>query len=320
MPNNRFSIKKTFLKWIRLKNPKQFMHLSSLLLLFILFAATPIVLALMPKISVEDLTKEADVIVIGDIKEVNSSWNLWRTMVYTYSSVSVEKYIKGTGSETLTIITEGGTVEDSGMWVEDTPGFTKNEKVLVFLKKAGREFRVAGLVQGKYIVENEELRDRSGEKVSLNDFLRRVEDAIPPQDAVTPIRTQAAQASLEAPGFGVILAVTSLLVVTIRRRKKMKMKIKFFDFRIGNLTQLSLNQQIYSSKIKTSSILDFNTLATSYASFNEGLYFPFSRKTIVSLLTPTLLASSSWVKSYLARSSLILVFIIFRLLRQDNTR
>jgi hypothetical protein len=49
--------------------------------------------------------------------------------------------------------------------VEDTPVFIKNETVMVFLKKAGREFRIAGLVQGKYIVENEEVRDISDEKV-----------------------------------------------------------------------------------------------------------------------------------------------------------
>jgi hypothetical protein len=194
---------------IRLKNPKQFKHISFVLLLFILFTATHIVSASMLKISVEDLTKEADVIVIGDIKDVESRWNLWRTMVYTYSTVSVEKYIKGTGSEKLIIITEGGAVGELGVWVEDTPVFTKNETVLVFLKKAGREFSVAGLVQGKYIVENGEVRDISDEKVSLKDFLRRVEDAISPQDAATP----AAQVSPEAPGFGMAIGIVGVLAV-----------------------------------------------------------------------------------------------------------
>ncbi len=104
-------------------------------------------------------------------------------MIYTYSTVSVEKYIKGTGSETLTINTEGGTVGDSTVLVEEVPIFTKNETVLVFLKQAGREFSVAGWAQGKYIVENGEVHDISGEKTALKDFLRRVEDAIPPQDA-----------------------------------------------------------------------------------------------------------------------------------------
>ncbi|MCZ7380891.1 MAG: hypothetical protein O8C64_04870 [Candidatus Methanoperedens sp.] len=192
---------------IRLRNPKKFMRASFVLLLFILFAVTPTVSASMVKISLEDLTKEADVIVIGDIKEVESRWNFWRTMVYTYSTVSVEKYIKGTGYEKLTIITEGGTVGNSGVWVEDVPEFTKNKTVLVFLKKAGSEFSVAGWAQGKYIIENEEVRDISGEKVSLKNFLRRVEDAIPPQDAVTPVRTQA------APGFEMLFGMLGVLAL-----------------------------------------------------------------------------------------------------------
>ncbi|VVB55941.1 Uncharacterised protein [uncultured archaeon] len=201
---------------IKMKDQLQFIHVSFVLLLFILFAATPVVSALMVKMSVEDLTKEADVIVIGDIKDVESRWSQERTPINTYVMLSVENYIKGgEGQETLTIITQGGSKWGFTVWVEDAPDFTKNEKVLVFLKKAGREFSVAGWAQGKYIVENEEVLDRSGEKVSLKDFLRRVEDAIPQQDAATP----AAQASPESPGFGVLMALTGLLVVMMRRGK-----------------------------------------------------------------------------------------------------
>ena len=197
--------------------------ISFVLLLFILFAATPVVSALMIKMSVEDLTKDTDVIIIGNIKEVESRLNFWRTEVHTYSTVSVEKYIKGIGHGTLTIITEGGNAGDSGVWVEDTPVFTENEKVLVFLKKAGCEFRVAGWAQGKYIIENEEVLDRSGEKVSLNDFLRRFDDALQKGEIRLPDTVRvitvdamaeeypdassspAAQASPKAPGFGVIM-------------------------------------------------------------------------------------------------------------------
>jgi len=206
-------------KMIKTKNPKKFVRASFVLLLFILFAATPVVSALMVKISMEDLTKEADVIVIGDIKEVESRWSLGRTTINTYVTLSVENYIKGgEGQETLTIITQGGSKWGFTVWVEDAPDFTKNEKVLVFLKKAGREFNVAGLVQGKYIIENEEVRDISGEKTSVKDFLRRVEDAIPPHDTVTPVRTQA------APGFEMVLGIVGVLaiwqILSARRNEK----------------------------------------------------------------------------------------------------
>ncbi len=203
---------------IKVKNFGQFMRASSVLWPFIFFAAIPVVSASITKTSVEDLTGEADVIVIGDVKEVASRWNLWRTTIYTYSTLSVEKYIKGTGHETLTIITEGGTVGDLSMWVEDVPVFTKNETVLVFLKQAGNEFSVVGWIQGKYIVENEYVRDLSDEKTSLKDFLRRVEDAIP-EDAATHVRTPAAQASPETPGFEMVLGILGILAVWWRLKK-----------------------------------------------------------------------------------------------------
>ena len=66
-----------------------------------------------------------------------------------------------------------------------------------------------------------------------------------------------------------------------------------------------------SSNINNSSIVVCNTFATSWASLREGLYFPFSMKRMVSRLTPTFLARSSWVKSYRALSSLIRVLISF---------
>lgn len=51
------------------------------------------------------------------------------------------------------------------------------------------------------------------------------------------------------------------------------------------------------------------TCARSYASFNEGLYLFFSRKTMVSRLTFTFFASSSWVRLNLALNSLIRLVI-----------
>lgn len=44
--------------------------------------------------------------------------------------------------------------------------------------------------------------------------------------------------------------------------------------------------------MKTSSMLVSNILAILYARIRERLYFPFSKKRIVSLLTPTLYAKS----------------------------
>jgi len=198
---------------IKTRKPGKIISAWFVLLLFIFLAVTPVVSAIMTKIIVEDLTKEADVIVIGHIKKVESRWSLGRTAINTYATLSVEKYIKGAGKETLTIITEGGSKWGFNVKVEDTPEFTKNENVLVFLKKAGSEFSVTGWVQGKYNVENENVRDISGEKIPLEDFLSRIDNAIPPQDAAAPARTPA------APGFGLVLWVMGVLAVWRRLKK-----------------------------------------------------------------------------------------------------
>lgn len=69
------------------------------------------------------------------------------------------------------------------------------------------------------------------------------------------------------------------------------------------------NLSVYSSNSKISSMFDLRALATLKAKFNEGLYFPCSKKTIVSRRTSAKFANSSWVIFNFALSSLILFFI-----------
>ncbi len=117
-------------KWVKVQK----MMVSMLMILTLLTAAAPYASASMLKLSVEDLTGQADVILIGEVREVVSRLGADRNMVHTYTTLSVDRYIKGdTTEKTVTIITEGGEAGDYGVWVEDMPGFTKNESVLVFL-------------------------------------------------------------------------------------------------------------------------------------------------------------------------------------------
>jgi hypothetical protein len=186
------------------------MAATILILIVALLTISPAVSASMTEIIAGNLTRESDAIAIGNITQLESRWNLGRTMIYTYSTLSVEKYIKG-GEEqkTLTIVTEGGTVDESGVWVEDVPVFTKNEKVLVFLKRAGREFSVVGWAQGKYTIENGEVRGIGGERTPLDDFLHQIGNALPPSSSATPVKTP------EAPGFEALVGFLGLL--TVRR-------------------------------------------------------------------------------------------------------
>ncbi len=162
----------------------------------------------MEKMSLEDLTREADVILIGDIVDVQSKWGLERDKIYTYSTVFVERYIKGgTGEEKLTILSEGGRIGTLFIWVEDTPTFLKDEMVLVFLKKSGKEYSVVGLSQGKYTLKNGVLTGLEGEKTQLKDFLSQIE-AVTPQE-----KSSMQQETRRTPGFEAIAGFSMLIAV-----------------------------------------------------------------------------------------------------------
>ncbi len=161
----------------------------------------------MTEIGVDDLAREADVIAIGSVKEVDS--HLTGASVYTYTSLSVEKYIKGNDSRgTLTVTTEGGCDLGFCVWVEDTPAFTKNETVLVFLNRSGNEYSVAGWAQGKYIIEEGSIRSGWDNRTEpLENFIQRIRDAISTQKATMPAATKG------MPGFEALFGILGLLAI-----------------------------------------------------------------------------------------------------------
>jgi hypothetical protein len=162
--------------------------------------------------SVEDLIRGADIILIGNIVDVQSKWGLQRDKIYTYSTVSVERYIKGgTGEENLTIISEGGRVGKLFIWVEDTPTFLKDQTVLVFLKKSGKEYNVVGLSQGEYTLKNGVLTGQNGEEIKLKDFLSQIEAMVPQQESPMQTKTQKISGFEAIAGFSVLIAVRRIM-------------------------------------------------------------------------------------------------------------
>ncbi|MCX9011577.1 MAG: hypothetical protein OIN66_10710 [Candidatus Methanoperedens sp.] len=179
----------------------------------VLLGIQPVALALMKPMSVGELTGEANVIAIGDIKDTESRWGINKSIIYTYSTISVNRYIKGgNGEETLTIISDGGRVGSLFIWVEDTPTFLKDEKVLVFLKRDGKEYRVVGLAQGKYTLKNGVLIGSGSEKTPLLEFLQQIESVIPVSDILAQTKIQG------TPGFEA--AAVFLVLISAKRNRK----------------------------------------------------------------------------------------------------
>jgi len=138
--------------------------------------------ALVIKKSVEELTYEADAILIGEVEDIESRWNKERTLIYTYVSVSVTEYIKrileiGEPKE-ITVKVPGGEVGDIGLKVSDTPEFREGEEVFLFLRIEELPiFRIAGLFQGKYIIEDGKAKNEVLEReISLDIFIDQIEE------------------------------------------------------------------------------------------------------------------------------------------------
>ncbi len=151
--------------------------------LIIGFFATQ-VSALVIKKSIQELTYEADFVLIGKVKDMESRWNKEKTLIYTYVTVSVAKYIKkileiGELKE-ITVKVLGGEVDDIALKVSDTPEFMKGEEIFLFLRIEELPiFRVAGLFQGKYTIEDDRVKNKVLKReIPLDSFIDQIEQII----------------------------------------------------------------------------------------------------------------------------------------------
>ena len=140
------------------------------MLSFITCQTSPAI-ALMIELGLEDLTKEADFILRGEVTEMKSEWNADKTVIYTHITLNVKERIHGRHeANTITIKQRGGKVDGIGMAVSDSAVFMKGEDVIVFLKpestpqvarlqQAGRGVitEIVGKEQGKYRIAKDEI-------------------------------------------------------------------------------------------------------------------------------------------------------------------
>ena len=126
------------------------------------------------KLSLQDLARKSDAIVVGEVEQTVSRWDDQGKEIYTYVTVRVTDQVKGRknqkgqkGPETLTLRQLGGQVDKIASVVPGMPEFRKGEEVVLFLsqKDAAGYPWVVGLQQGKYSV----VTDENGLKQVRND-------------------------------------------------------------------------------------------------------------------------------------------------------
>ena len=88
--------------------------------------------------------EKADYIIEGTVEKVESRWNQERSGIFTYTELTIEKYVKGApfADNRLQIATPGGTVGESSQWVEDQPIFHEGKRIRIYFEEVNGEFLV----------------------------------------------------------------------------------------------------------------------------------------------------------------------------------
>jgi hypothetical protein len=128
-------------------------------------------------LSTELLTQDSDLVVLGEVIEVESFWNRDKTLIFTRAQVYVYDRVKGDAETFPTKVTVeyvGGLVGEVGLRVSDAPVLKPDETVVLFLKRVpsqqdgiGMVHEIVGGAQGKYFVGEDMIARKDGFTVLL---------------------------------------------------------------------------------------------------------------------------------------------------------
>jgi len=130
------------------------------------------------ELTLEEKTREAELIVEGKVTATRSEWNADHSRIYTHVTITVNEYLKGASSEQTVVVTHlGGEVGEVGEIYSGAVRFEEDEEVLVFISRdqQGR-YGVTGGSQGKYSVTRDESTDER--MVAKNRPLRELKQEI----------------------------------------------------------------------------------------------------------------------------------------------
>lgn len=124
--------------------------LASVLLVLIL--STALSATTVERLSLEDLSIRAHLIVHGTVRSSESQWTADRKLILTTTIIETTEAIKGQAPRLLQVTTIGGRVGNTVLHVAGMPVFKPGEDAVVFVEQAGACETVLGLGQGKFSV------------------------------------------------------------------------------------------------------------------------------------------------------------------------
>ncbi len=125
-------------------------------------------LAIMTGMSTEELTRASEIVIRGEVENVQVQWSKDGETIFTSVTIRSIDFIKGKSRlKKIKVEYEGGEIGDIGLRVSDTATLNKWEKVILFLKsgkskKGGIVFHMVGRGQGKYTIGNDGIARKKG--------------------------------------------------------------------------------------------------------------------------------------------------------------
>src|ERR1700758_2154669 len=106
----------------------------------LIFAAAGLVIgaaglaaAVFPRITAEQLTAQAQLIVEGNIVRSWAAWDSSHTYIWTHYEISVIDQFRGTRSATVTVSEPGGSIDGVNQRFGGTVGYSLGERTVLFL-------------------------------------------------------------------------------------------------------------------------------------------------------------------------------------------
>jgi hypothetical protein len=132
-------------------------------------------------VTTDELTQQADLIVVGKVAGLKAGWNTDRSRIITTVTLAVDQTLKGdAGTGSVTILVPGGEVDGVGELYSHTAQFKKDEEVVVFAKKdkQGR-LRTTGGENGKLSIRKDAASGISlvSGETALDEFTANVRNA-----------------------------------------------------------------------------------------------------------------------------------------------
>jgi len=129
--------------------------LIALALLALPFLAAPAGATIVQSLTLDEMSRKADVIVHGRVVEQSTAWNEARSRIYTVTVVEVQERLKGEGASRIRIRQLGGTVDGITQSIVGNASLAVAEEVVLFLNRDESKdlHYVVGMAQGKYAVD-----------------------------------------------------------------------------------------------------------------------------------------------------------------------